>query len=66
MKYKDIRKWFILAKTRAIKTTAQTAVATIGTSIAVSEVDWALVLSASILAGLLSLLTSICSLSEKG
>lgn len=46
---------------RAIRTVAQTAVATIGTSAALSQVDWKLVASASILAGILSVLTSIAT-----
>ena len=46
---------------RAVRTMAQTAVATIGTSAILSEVDWLMVVSASILAGLLSILTSIAT-----
>lgn len=57
--------WFKPAGTRAIRTIAQTAVATIGTAAVMAEVDWVMVLSASLLAGLLSLLTSIASLPEK-
>ena len=49
---------------RALKTVAQTAVATIGTGAVLSEVDWRMVLSASILAGVLSLLTSVAGLPE--
>ena len=56
--------WLKCAGVRAIKTVAQTAVATIGTTAAMSEVDWAMVVSASILAGLLSLLTSVAGLPE--
>ena len=52
-------KWLRAAGVRALKTVAQTAVATIGTGAVLSEVDWRMVLSASILAGVLSLLTSI-------
>ena len=57
-------KWFKAAGVRAIKTIAQTAIATIGSSAILSEVNWQIVLSASILAGLLSLLTSIAGLPE--
>ena len=56
--------WIKSAVIRAIKTVAQTAVATIGTAYAMAEVDWKLVLSASVLAGILSLLTSIGGLPE--
>ncbi len=56
--------WWIAAGTRAIKTVAQTAVATIGTSAFISDVDWLLVLSASLLAGILSLITSIAGIPE--
>lgn len=57
-------KWLKCASVRAIKTVAQTAVATIGTSALISEVDWLMVASASLLAGLLSLLTSVAGLPE--
>lgn len=57
-------KWAIAAGVRAVKTMAQTAVATIGVSAMMSEVDWMMVLSASVLAGILSLLTSIAGLPE--
>lgn len=57
-------KWFKAAGVRAIKTIAQTAIATIGSSAILSEVNWQVVLSASVLAGLLSLLTSIAGLPE--
>lgn len=60
----EFKKWFIAAKIRAIKTMAQTAVAMIGTSVVVSDVNWTMVVSGSILAGLLSLLTSIGGLPE--
>jgi hypothetical protein len=56
--------WLKAAAVRAIKTMAQTAIATIGTSAVISEVNWQLVLSASALAGLLSLLTSVAGLPE--
>ena len=57
-------KWFKCAGIRAIKTLAQTAIATIGTSAAMGDVNWALVGSASLLAGILSLLTSVAGLPE--
>ena len=56
--------WFKAASIRAIKTVAQTAAATIGTSAVLSQVDWKIVVSASILAGLLSILTSVAGLPE--
>lgn len=56
--------WFKAAGFRALKTIAQTAVATIGTSLAINEVNWIAVLSTSALAGILSLLTSIAGLPE--
>ncbi len=58
------KKWLKAALIRAVKTIAQTAVATIGTGAVISEVDWVMVVSASILAGVLSLLTSIGGLPE--
>lgn len=57
-------KWLKAAGVRAIKTVAQTAVASIGTAAVLGEVDWLLVISASILAGVLSLLTSVAGLPE--
>lgn len=60
----NFAKWFKAAGVRAIKTVAQTAVATIGTSAVISEVDWKVVVSASILSGILSLLTSVAGLPE--
>jgi len=59
-----MKKWFKAAGVRAIKTIAQTAIATIGTSAVMSEVNWIMVLSASLLAGILSMLTSIAGLPE--
>jgi len=58
------KKWFYAAGIRALKTCAQTAVATIGTAALMSEVSWPAVLSASVLAGILSLLTSLAGLPE--
>ena len=57
-------KWLRAAGVRALKTVAQTAVATIGTGAAFAEVDWRMVASASLLAGVLSLLTSVAGLPE--
>ena len=57
-------KWLKAAGVRAIKTVAQTAVATIGTAAAMGEVNWVLVGSASALAGILSMLTSVAGLPE--
>ena len=57
-------KWFEAAAVRAIKTVAQTAVATIGTAAVLGAVDWKMTVSASILAGLLSMLTSVAGLPE--
>ena len=61
---KDVKTWLKAAGIRAVKTIAQTAVATIGTSAILSEVDWMMVVSASILAGVLSVLTSVAGLPE--
>ena len=58
------KKWFKAAGIRAVKTVAQTAVATIGTTAVMAEVNWMLVGSASLLAGILSLLTSVAGLPE--
>lgn len=59
-----MKKWFKAASVRAIKTMAQTAIAMIGTAVALDEVNWVAVVSATILAGLLSLLTSVAGLPE--
>ena len=59
-----MKKWIKAAGIRAVKTMAQTAVATIGASAVLSAVDWPVVLSASVLAGVLSLLTSVAGLPE--
>ena len=58
------KEWWKAAGIRAIKTIAQCAVATIGTSALISEVNWMAVVSASALAGVLSLLTSVAGLPE--
>lgn len=59
-----MKEWFKCAGIRAIKTVAQTAVATIGTAVALGDVNWVMVASAAALAGVLSLLTSIAGLPE--
>lgn len=58
------KKWLKAAGIRAVKTVAETAVATIGTSAVLSQVDWRMVASASLLSGLLSLLISLKGLPE--
>lgn len=60
----NAKKWVKAAGMRAVKTVAQTAVATIGTAAAMGDVNWPLVASASALAGVLSLLTSVAGLPE--
>lgn len=61
---KNWKTWLKAAGVRAIKTVAQTAIATIGTSAAMGEVNWIAVGSASLLAGILSMLTSVAGLPE--
>lgn len=61
---KNAKTWFKAAGIRALKTVAQTAVATIGTAAVLGDVDWIMVGSAAVLAGLLSLLTSVAGLPE--
>ena len=58
------KKWWKAAGIRAIKTVCQTAVATIGTATVMEEINWLMILSASLLSGILSLLTSIAGLPE--
>lgn len=58
------KKWLKAAGVRAVKTIAQTAIATIGTAAALGNVDWVMVASASALAGILSILTSVAGLPE--
>lgn len=60
----DFKNWLKAAGIRSIKTIAQTAIATIGTSAVISDVNWIMVVSAACLAGILSLLTSIAGLPE--
>ena len=61
---KNWKAWAKAAGVRAVKTVAQTAVATIGTSAVMGEVNWVMVGSASLLAGILSMLTSVAGLPE--
>ena len=58
------KEWFKAAGLRAIRTVAQTAIASIGTAVVLSDVNWVAVVSASILAGILSILTSLAGLPE--
>jgi hypothetical protein len=62
---RDWKTWIKAAGIRALKTCAQTAIATIGAAAVLSDVDWAIVASASVLAGVLSLLTSIAGIPEE-
>ena len=64
MKNVKVKEWWKAAGVRAVKTVAQTAVATIGTAAVMSQVDWKMAVSASVLAGILSLLTSVTGLPE--
>ena len=64
MKKCNLKCWVKAAAVRALKPVAQTAVATIGTTAVMAEVDWLMVASASLLAGVLSILTSIAGLPE--
>lgn len=64
MKKVFTKAWFHAAGVRAVKTIAQTAIATIGTAAVIGDVDWIAVASASVLAGVLSMLTSISGLPE--
>jgi hypothetical protein len=57
-------KWLKAAAIRAVRTIAQAAIATIGTAVVISEVDWKYIVSASLLAGILSILTSLAGLPE--
>lgn len=59
-----MKRWFEAAGVRAVKTMAQTAVAMIGTSVVLDDVNWVAVGSATVLAGVLSLLTSVAGLPE--
>ena len=58
------KKWIKAAGIRAVKTVAQTVVATVGSAVVISAVDWKVVVSASLLAGILSLATSVAGLPE--
>lgn len=61
---KNFEKWIKAAGIRAVKTVAQAAVAGIGTAVVMGQVDWVYVVSASILAGVVSMLTSVAGLPE--
>ena len=64
MNFCYLKKWLKCAGIRAIKTMAQTAIATIGTTTAMGEIDWILVGSTALVAGIISMLTSIAGLPE--
>lgn len=64
MKNLSNKEWWVKAGIRALKTVAQTAIASIGTAAVMSEVNWVFVASASALAGILSLLTSLAGIPE--
>ena len=58
------KKWFKAAGVRALKTMAQTAIGVIGSSLVISDIDWLMVASASVVAGVVSILTSVTGLPE--
>lgn len=60
----DTKKWIKASAIRAVKTMAQTAIATIGTSVAMGDVNWLMVASASALSGIISILTSVAGIPE--
>ena len=64
MNIEYLKKWLHAAGVRAVKTMAQTAIATIGTSVLFGDINWAMVGSAALTAGILSLLTSLAGLPE--
>ena len=64
MKNRNLKEWTKRAGIRAVKTIAQAAIAGIGAAVAMGEVDWRYVVSASVLAGVLSLLTSVAGIPE--
>ena len=64
MKNVILKEWWKAAGIRAVKTICQTAVATIGTATVLEEVNWLMILSSSLLAGLLRILTSLAGLPE--